>query len=193
MSYCEAIYYYQAGRSIHTLSEASHVKPWRNLTRDLDKLGVGLRIVELLNALFLDGDPHERLFDRLTEILARLDTEHERPHNLWPYFQLLLAAELGFEPAFDREQIESVSEVGVLSLADGRVVAAYDNGCVRVERGVLRAFAILSRSDLETSMRLRLEPAISRKLDHLVESYLRYHVERAYPTRAAAVIDQLAR
>ena len=191
MSYCQALFYYRAGRSMHTLTESSHVKPWRNLTRDLDKLGVGLRIVELVNALFLDGESHERLFDQVAEIFARLDAEHERPGNLWPYFQLLLAAELGFEPAFDRSQIEGVTGVGILSLADGRVVNEYQNGCVRVDRAVLRAFAILSRSDLETSMRLRLEPAIEKKLNYLVESYVRYHVERAYPTRAAAIIEQL--
>jgi hypothetical protein len=40
-------------------------------------------------------------------------------------------------------------------------------------------------------VRLRLEPSVAKRVDNLVESYLRYHVERAYPTRAAAVIERL--
>lgn len=191
MSYSQVVFYYRPGRNIHSLSEASHVRTWRNLTRDLPRIGLGLRTVELVNALFLEGDAHERLFDVLVATLARLESEHERPENLWPYFQLRLATELGFAPAFDKREIEAVRDICYVSLADGRVAAAADSGSVRVERVVLRAFAVFARADLESAVRLRLEPSVAKRVDNLVESYLRYHVERAYPTRAAAVIERL--
>lgn len=193
MAHIQALLYYRSGRSVHTLTETSNVSVWRNMVRDVAKLEIGLRIVELINALLLDDDPHERLFDEVVAILARLDAEHERPSNSWPYFQMQLARALGFSPAFEREEIESVSETAVLSLADGRIGGAESGGAMRVDRSVLRAFAIMARSDLDTAMRLRLDKRVGPRLDHLVESYLRYHVERAYPQRAAAVMGQLKR
>lgn len=191
MSYAQVVFYHSPGRDVHSLSEASHVCRWRNLPRDLARIGPGLRMVELVNALFLDGDAHERLFDVLVATLARLDNEHERPENLWPYLQLRIASELGFAPAFEKPEIEAVRDICYVSLADGRVRATADVGSIRVERVVLRAFAVFARADLDAAVRLRLEPPVAAHVNHLVESYLRYHVERAYPTRAAAVIERL--
>lgn len=193
MSYLQAVYYYRANRSVHTLSESSHVKPWRNLTRDITKLGTGLRIVELLNALFMEDEPHESLFDQLVEVLQILDTSHDRIENVWPYFQLMLASELGFSPAFQREEVEAVEKSAYVNLADGRIATTRSAASVQADRPVVRAFAILARADLGTALRLRLAPAVARRVDRLVESYLRYHIERAYPTRVSAVIQQLER
>ncbi len=193
MSYLQAVYYYRPNRSVHTLSESSHIKPWRNLTRDMGKLGSGLRIVELMNALFLEDEPHESLFDQLVEVFQTLDAAHDRVENIWPYFQLLLAAELGFSPAFTREDVEAVEQSAYLHLPDGTISDRRGGESLQVARGVIRAFAILARSDLETAMRLRLARGEARRVDRLVESYLRYHIERAYPTRVSAVIQQLER
>lgn len=192
-AYAQAVFYYRPGQSVHTLSEMSHVTVWRNVTRDIEKLSISLRLVELVNALFLDGDAHERLFDSIVEILTRLDAEHTRPGNLWPIFQLRLATELGFEPAFERGDIDAVAATAILSLSDGRVVQVHGSGTVGVERAVLRAFAVFARASIESAMRLNMTDPVARRVNQLVESYLRYHVERAYPTRAAAVIEQLRR
>ena len=40
-------------------------------------------------------------------------------------------------------------------------------------------------------MRMRLEPAVRREVERLIEAYLRYHVEEAYPNRSGKVIGQL--
>lgn len=191
MSHIQVVFYYKPGRDVHSLSEASHVSMWRNMTRDLEKLGAGLRIVELVNALFLEEDPHQRMFDTVVRVLARIDEEHDRPGNLWLFLQLQIATELGFEPAFEKTDVEAVRSTCYFSLAEGRIVDGPGSDCVRIDRSTMRAFAVLARGDESTAVRMRLARPVAGAVGRLVESYLRYHVERAYPTRASRVIAQL--
>jgi DNA repair protein RecO (recombination protein O) len=41
-------------------------------------------------------------------------------------------------------------------------------------------------------MRMNLKPEVRAELDHLVEDYLRFHFEEAYPSRSARIIRQIA-
>ena len=61
----------------------------------------------------------------------------------------------------------------------------------RASRTALRAFAIFARADLDTVMRMRLPPDIRRETTVLIEDFLRYHVEDAYPSRSDKIISQL--
>jgi len=195
MSYTQVVFYYKPTRELQILSESSHVESYHQLRRSLRSITVGLRIVELVDALVEEEDPQPEMFALTVRALRRLNRTEARASNLWPFVQLRLARLLGIAPAIEREHVEAVEDEGLLSRANGGV---YPNDAApeaprRASRAALRAYAVFARADLDTVMRMELTPAVRREVEGLIRDFLRYHVEEAYPDRSQAVIAQLER
>lgn len=193
MSHSQIVFYFKQGRGLQTLSESALVRPLLGISRDLEKLALGQRIVELVYALMPEQEQHPQVFDILLHVLGRLDSAEEHAANLLPYFQLRLAMVLGFTPDIDRDLVESLPEEGgLLSLDDGAVLPPHAQRTGRrASRTALRAYAVFACADLDTIMRMRLEPPVRHEVNALIEDFLRYHTEDAYPTRSDKVHGQL--
>jgi len=195
MAYTQVVFYYKATRELQILSESSHVESFHRLRRELGTITIGLRIVELVEALMEAEDPQPEVLALTVRVLQRLNRTERRAANLWPYVQLRLARLLGIAPAVNRANVEAVEEEGLLSRADGGVypATAAPEAPQRASRAALRAYAVFARADLDTVMRMELTPAVRREVETLVRDFLRYHVEEAYPERSQEVIAQLER
>jgi DNA repair protein RecO (recombination protein O) len=195
MAYTQVVYYYKPTRDLQILSESSHVESFHRLRRSLRTITIGLRILELIDALTEEEDPQPEVCALTVRALRRLDRTEARAANLWPYVQLRLAELLGIAPSIDRANVEAVDEEGLLSRGDGGVYPAdaTPEAPLRASRAALRAYAVFARADLDTVMRMELEPAVRREVETLVRDFLRYHVEDAYPERSQQVIAQLER
>lgn len=200
MSHIEAIFYYKPTRELQTLSETSHVAVLNGITDDLDKIAVGMRIVEIVQALVQQEERNEQVFNLLIHTLHHLDHATENIPNVWLYFQLQLAGCLGFQPDVVREDVEALPENGgLLLLASGAMYSDLNEerlvdgamASAKASRTALRAFAILARADLEVVSRLHLKPDIFLEVGNLVDRYLKYHFEDVLPTRSERVIGQL--
>lgn len=207
MAYTQVVFYYKPTRTLQTLSESSHVESFHRLRRDLTSITVGLRIVELVDALMQEEDPQSDAFALLVRVLRRLNAKPPRVTNLWPYVQLQLARVLGVAPAVERNRVEAVTgEEGLLSLVDGGVYpdsgrdrapdrdrATVPEESRRASRAALRAYAVCARADLDTVMRLEMTPSVRREVEALVRDFLRYQFDDAYPDRSRSVITQIER
>jgi DNA repair protein RecO (recombination protein O) len=204
MTYVEALYSHKPTRSLQTLREASHVIRFPHLSTDLTRLTPALRMVELTSALTEEGEPNVPLFNLLTESLQGANAAPGRPENALYYFEMRLAALLGFSPQFAKSDVEAVTdEGGALTLTTGDIEAhaatrvaeqseRYGVGRQRIaSRSVLRAFAVATRASLRDVLRLRLTDDESRELSDLIEAYLRFHVDDAYPSRSDEVRSAL--
>ncbi|MEZ4699983.1 MAG: DNA repair protein RecO [Rhodothermales bacterium] len=195
MAYVDVVLYHRPGRDLQTLKEISHVRPLLGLSKALDRLAIGLRIVEFINALLQPDEQNAPLFHLAVETLTLLDAlDAEDPDNLLPYFQLRLAGILGFQPAVTREQVEALPEAGgALALESGDVLVGRGEGASsrRASRKALRAFAILAHARPEVVLRMAMPDAVRREVTALVDAYLQYHVEDAYPTRGEKVLGAL--
>lgn len=194
MAYTQVVFYHKSTRTLQTLSESSHVDAFLGIRRSLEKITVGLRVMELIAALMEEEDPHPETFALALRILRRLNAAEARIDNLWPFAQLRLATQLGMAPSIQRENVEAVSgDTGLLSLANGGVypLDADPRAAETASRSALRAYAIFARADLDAVMRLELSAPVRREVHRLVEAYLRYHFEEAVPDRSRDVIAQL--
>lgn len=194
MAYTQVVFYYKPTRTLQTLSESSHVESFHRLRRSLTSITVGLRIVELVDALMETEDPHPDVFALLVRALRRLNEAGARAPNVWPYVQLRLARVLGVGPAVERDRVDAVTgEEGVLSLVDGGVFPddASPAKPRSASRAALRAYAVCARADLDTVMRLEMSPSVRREVEALVRDFLRYQFDDAYPDRSRSVIAQI--
>lgn len=202
MAHIQAIFYYKATRDLQTLSESSHITLFNGISNDLDRIGVGIRMIELVQALMQQEEENPFVFDLLVGALRKLDATVGYATNIWMHFQLQVAGSLGFQPDVQREEVEALTEAGVLLLDSGairaddrhREAASHATGrsaAVTASRTALRAFAILARAELDVVCRLTLKPAVLVEVGSLVDRYLKYHFEDALPTRSDRVIGQL--
>ncbi len=196
MACIQAVYYYRPTRNLQLLSESSHAERFPRIAADLERITIGLRIMELVNALLQDEEPNPSVFNLCVTCMRALDSSEAFFANVLPFFQLHLATLLGFAPAIDRETLAAVpDEGGRLLLDSGSIlIGARPSGqTVRGSRAALRAFGICARAELDVVLRMQLIPEARRDLLHLTETYLQYHVEDAYPTRSQDVLAQLQR
>ena len=194
MSHTEVVYYSRSGRELQTLSESAHLRRYPAITSELDKITLGLRMVELVHALMPSGEVQADVFLLLQAVFEKLEAAPDRWQNLWPFFQLRMAGVLGFYPAVTRDAVQEVVDShGVLQLETGSVASLdqFEGRAERASRQALRAFAVLAKAEIEVVLRMALAPAEYAEVLRLTESYLRFHVEEAYPTRSARVIAQL--
>ena len=193
MCYIQVVYYHKPTRELQTLSEASHVKPFNDIGRNLERLAVGLRVVEVAASL-LDEERNTETFDLLLRVLAALNQIESHAQNVLPYFLLKLAVALGFEPGFTRAAVAGLPEEGgVVSLDTGEVFpgATMVPSGKKASREAIRAFAICARAEMTPALSLDLTPAMRHELDALIEAYYRYHVGNSFPVRSNRVIGQL--
>lgn len=194
LSYVDAVYYFKSSRELQTLKECSYVRPFPAIFDDLEKLNVGMRIVEMTNMLMYREEENPAAFRLLRTILTFLNETERHPANLWPYFQLRMASLQGFTPDIDREAVKSVPKTGgVLDLENGAVrsSASARNETRRASRTALRAFAVFARADLATVMRMQVGTETYREVEDLIDAYLRTHVEHHRPSRSRHVFEQM--
>jgi DNA repair protein RecO (recombination protein O) len=194
MAYTEVVFYYKPTRTLQILSESSHVEAFHDLHRSLEKITIGLRVVELVAALMEDEDPQPPVFNLTVRVLRRLNDADRRAANLWPFMQVRLAGLLGVAPAVERSNVEALGDEGLLSLADGGVYPsdATPASARTASRAALRAYAVFARAGLDAVMRMRLDDRVRREVEGLVEAFMRYHFEDAYPDRSRDVVAQLS-
>lgn len=192
LSHVEVLVYHKATRTLHTLSESTHLTRFGRVGAELDRLATGLRIVELVQALTQEEQASPALFELLVASLATLDADATTPAGVLSFFQLRMAGLMGFEPAISREEVESVPDAGGVFRLDTGAIRAADAGPVRrASRTALRALAVFARARLDDVVRMRVAPDVQREVDALTEAFLRFHVEDAYPSRGEAIIAQL--
>ncbi|NNE69987.1 MAG: DNA repair protein RecO [Rhodothermales bacterium] len=193
MSWIQAVIHFRPGRDLQTLSESSHVEVFSTIGRSLERLGVGIRTIELTGALMQSGQPSPSVLQHQVDTLRMLNTA-ERVDNVWPVFAMRLAGILGFSPSFTRERVEQLpAEGGWLQLDGGQVAEYRPAGTqgVKASRSALRAFAVCTRADPAVALRMSMDDRTASEVNALVDAFIEYHVEDSFPHRTARVLGQL--
>lgn len=194
LAYTQVVFYYKATRGLQTLRESALVEPLLGISRSLEKLRVGLRMVELVYGLVQEEDPSPPVFNLVVDTLRRLNAAEANVGTLLPYFELRLSTALGFAADVDRAAVEAVPpEGGLLLLDTGAIVPANVSAgsSRRASRAALRAFAVCARAAPDDVLRMRLTPSVRRELEGLTEDFLHFHTEEAYPMRGVRILEQL--
>jgi DNA repair protein RecO (recombination protein O) len=88
-------------RELGSLRQAHSLTTYRGLLKDLGRLGLGYRILELMDGLEPDAHPAPDLFDRLENTLRVLQV-HPHPLKALVLFEADLLRTAGLAPVLDR-------------------------------------------------------------------------------------------
>ncbi|GMQ80789.1 MAG: DNA repair protein RecO [Rhodothermia bacterium] len=194
LTHIQAIIYIKPSRELQSITDASHSQTFRTIRDELSRIEVGLKVIELTNAIMHDSEQNRNVFLLLTRVLTCLDLVAERYQNLFPYYQLSLASECGFAPVFDRERVADLTDRGgTLDLESGEIRkgAPASGSEQRASRSALRAFAILARAPIEKVTQMSLRPETMQEVGDLICAYMKTHFGDIVPDRASRVFAQL--
>ena len=70
---CRIVFLHKSSQSLDILTEAKLQRRFRSSAKDLDRFYAGLYLIELLNLMTDDADPHEDLFDEAVSAIHLID------------------------------------------------------------------------------------------------------------------------
>ncbi len=100
MTHVSLIFYKKESRDLHMVSKCEIVHLFHRLQSDLEKITVGLAMVELVNAAMHSEERNEMVFQLLVDSISELDRATKNLRNVFYYFRLHLMNYMGFKPDF---------------------------------------------------------------------------------------------
>lgn len=82
LAICRIVFIHKSSQSLDILTEAKLERRFRSASTDLDRFYAGLYLIELLNLLTDEADPHELLFDAACLAIERIDSQFSQKDAL---------------------------------------------------------------------------------------------------------------
>jgi DNA repair protein RecO (recombination protein O) len=101
LSQVSLVLYKKEQRDLHLISQCDLLGFLKHTHDDLEKLAVGLAVLELVDQVAREEEEHEALYSLLSETLGRIENAERNVLNLFFAFELRSSALLGFLPDLD--------------------------------------------------------------------------------------------
>jgi DNA repair protein RecO (recombination protein O) len=177
----EVVYAAKPGAELAALTEWDLSEIFWGVRRDLAAHRAGLYIADLVNNAILDHDPHERLFDAMTDSLRSLD-DAARVHETLMRFQWRLLTEIGYRPRIDADLNRAGADRTLLFRpAAGGITENGDGEGWRVRAETVRALASIDGS--KGAERPSFSASIVERAGRLLAEYLRHVLAKDLPSR----------
>lgn len=177
-----------SGRDLDIVTQAEARERLEALRDEVWHATAAWYLAELVDRFLEDADPHPHLYALFLAMLRQINEDaqaHETPRS-WlalRYFELHLLSDLGFRPNLhhcvncDRplrpEENSYSAELGGALCPSCRHL-----GQRRLSLNALKVLRLLQASTWEAVPRLRLEPDLQGEMEAVLQSTLRYHLDR---------------
>ncbi len=222
MTAVNLILYKKEQRDLQLVSQCDIRKQYKKIHSEMEKMGVGLSIVELLDQLTHNEEENPALFSLLDDTLDALESASGNAVNFRYGFELRFCGLYGFAPVFDhcvscerKMEPEKAGTTMVFQLDKGGLLcescaAAIPPAQIRLfERdrgeyvgrgpaycGIRTATALIMErlfaARLQSLGSLEYPGVIGNELGATLRSYLRYHFESVRPLKSARVFEQMS-
>ena len=183
------------GRNLDTITGSQTINSFLPLKSDLWLTSCGLYVIELVNQFTPDNVESLSLFQLLLATLGQLCRTGNRDLAL-RYFELHLLSEVGYQPQLHQcvscqKPLEPV--VNSFSPGSGGMLcpdcATSHPSSHLLSVNAQKVLRLLQNSDYSTVDRLKIDAGLSRELERVINSYLRYLLER--DIKSATWLDTL--
>ncbi len=202
MSCVTVVLYKKEGRDLQTISECDLMRPFRSLMEDLEKMAVGMSIIESVSNIAHEEEGNAHLFDQLVASLTALDETKRNPMNIFLQFEIRLAGILGFRPVFDHcigcsRPMAPASEEVSFDLDKGGPVCAncrrsLHGQAIRIAGGSLRILSqIETAAAHEQLTSLEFDKSARHEIEEVLQRFLRRHVTGMRSLKSERVFSRI--
>ncbi|MBI5020779.1 MAG: DNA repair protein RecO [Ignavibacteriales bacterium] len=203
MSYVSLVFYFKEGRDVQTVSSCDIVKPFRKLFDDIDKMTVGMGIIELLNNVTLDRHENIQLFTHVVNSLNSINSATKNAKNLFFYFEYHLARLLGFGLQFDHcVQCDKILSHVVdgnryhYSIDRGGLICSKCSGMTgtqfEISSELLKIFReIFSSNNIDLIIETEIASVNGEMIQNFLWTYLQYHLPNLHSLKTLTVLGKI--
>lgn len=178
MNYVEIVFYKKENREIQFSSQIELLKYFSKIREDYEKLIYSNAIIELLNTLLMENEPHKLLFAGTVKIFDLINDSNKNPKFLFAKYFLFFLKEIGYDI-----QTEICNSCGQKIVYDDEVSFNYELGllCKNCSKDRLTNFNFSSEL-LKLLICLKAKKNcqyIEENLDYLIsffEKFLSYNI-----------------
>ena len=177
-----------SGRELDIVTQAEGRERLDHLRDDLWHASGAWYVAELVDRFLEDNDPHPRLYQAFTHTLRRLDEgAAERTSSRgWlalRHFELYLLGELGYRPALHQcagcDTPLTPTENGYNPELGGALCPRCSRYSQRrLSLNALKVLRLLQTTEWDALPKLRLPAAVRDEVEAVLQSTLRYHLDR---------------
>ena len=203
-SYVSLVLYKKESREIQTVSQCDVITPFNRVREDLDKMAVAMKMIETVSNVAHEEEENIPLFKLLVASLSLVDSATKEPETLLYSFEIRMASLSGFHPVFS-ECISCGTAMNLKNDAAKSVSFNLTKGgslCVRCEEtagqkvkistaGLRILDRISSVENLKDVLEVDVEPKHKEEIEHLLWSYLRFHVSGIKPLKSERVFSKI--
>lgn len=207
LSYVALVLYKKEHRDLHLISQCDSIDSFPTIHDSLEKISVGLLILELIDRLAHDEEENPALFSVLVESLRELDRSRKNFQSFGRSFQIRCASLLGYAPSLDscaecRKSLtehEQHSSVG-FHLVNGAILCAE---CYKKIAGTLvvgyrtlsaPAHRIMQRflsSRIDSIPSIVYNESVGNEIDETLRLYLRYHFDNLRDLKSTQIFKSI--
>ena len=187
-SHNEIIFYHKRNSELHLVSACDLKENFSLLRNDMYRFGQASFMMELLSALSALEDKNEDMFNLALECLTFMDTNNIYD-KIPTIYKIKALSSSGFKPHLNscvscNDKITSQSK---FSNSLGGLLCPNcfkkDIRATWIFRGTIASIMYIERNDLNTNLRLGLNPQVKRELDCILNSFIEYHLEKKLKTQ----------
>ena len=95
------VIYKKEHRDLHLISQCDAINPFKNLSKDLDRMMTALAVIELVNQVTHDEERNPSLYGLLYDTMNALNDSLKNYSSYFHAFRLRLASLFGYAPNFE--------------------------------------------------------------------------------------------
>jgi DNA repair protein RecO len=203
MSYVSLVFYYKEGRDVQTVSSCDIAKPFRKMFDDLDKMAVGMSIIELLNNVTPDRHESAQLFAHVVNSLNSINSATKNEKNLFFYFEYHLARLLGFGLQFEscvqcKKILSHVIDSNRYhySIDRGGLICSNCSGITgtkfEMTSEILKTFReVFSSNNIDLIIETEISNVSTEMIQNFLWTYLRYHLPNLRSLKTLTVFGKI--
>ena len=204
LNYVQAVLYKKDGRDLHLLSQCDVIKQFARLSQDLDRLGAGMAILELVQSVARAEEESSVLFRAVLDSLTIMNDTAVDVSGVLLHFELKLLEILGFRPGLSLcsscksplEFCSSGTKSQVFRSSPGGIICplclAKHRGSAQVSREAVSLLRALQETTVSRVMEMKLTPSLCEEGKKILWYYFKCHVEGIRPLRSEAVFSAVA-
>ena len=173
------------GRNLDTITGSQTITGFLPLKNDLWLTSNGLYVIELVNQFTAEHVENAALFRLLLDTLHNLCLEETDKESVLRYFELHLLSEVGYQPQLQRCVICKSPLQPVTNYFSPSAGGALCPECgpqqsysYPLSVNALKVLRFLQENDFETVNRLKIDQELSRELEIIMRSHIKYLLER---------------
>jgi DNA repair protein RecO (recombination protein O) len=204
LSLVQIVMYKKESSSLQLTSQCDLSKTYRTITNDLDKIAVGLKVVELIDKISHEEESNPLIFKLILDVLEALDKNTKNLQNIFYLFEIRLNELLGYKINFDRcgicrkniyENINKLNEI-VFDFSKGSPLCS---SCVEFAlypvNISIQNSKILHRleslKDFDATDNIVVGSQSSYDIRKFLFDYLRYHISGLKDLKSVKIFDKI--